>query len=356
MTELAQTQTDPNLPFIPTAEQSSLLKTAGKTITEMMLFNPTIYDRVEAMGKIMATAKTTIPQHLRGNVGDCLAVITQAMRWGIDPYACAQKTHLINGTLGYEAQLVNAVLISNAPITGRPMYEWFGEWEKIVGKVKTIKSKNGNDFQVPDWNPQDEKGLGVRITVQIKGQKEPTVHEILLSQATVRNSTLWAGDPKQQLAYLCMKRMARLYFPDVIMGVYTPDELQSAENHQGFDNAVDVTPEDTPAPEPEQAPISKADAFAASAQPTETAPVSEPVYIKTPPSSDNQRGEIPFNSLELAAEALIKAIQSRIDYPDKHKEIIFIRSSNNAVLNRIANELPEQHAKLEAQRHQIGSL
>jgi len=48
----------------------------------------------------------------------------------------------------------------------------------------------------------------------------------MLSQAQVRNSTLWASDPKQQLAYLATKRWSRLHCPDVIMGVYTPDELQ----------------------------------------------------------------------------------------------------------------------------------
>lgn len=46
----------------------------------------------------------------------------------------------------------------------------------------------------------------------------------VFSQDT-RNSTLWADDPRQQLAYLAVKRWARLFCPDVILGVYTPDEL-----------------------------------------------------------------------------------------------------------------------------------
>ncbi|HFQ7099962.1 TPA: recombinase RecT, partial [Citrobacter freundii] len=33
---------------------------------------------------------------------------------------------------------------------------------------------------------------------------------LMLSQAQVRNSTLWASDPRQQLAYLAVKRWARL--------------------------------------------------------------------------------------------------------------------------------------------------
>ena len=49
-----------------------------------------------------------------------------------------------------------------------------------------------------------------------------------MAQAGVRNSPLWEQDPRQQLAYLCVKRWARLHAPDVLLGVYTPDELQEA--------------------------------------------------------------------------------------------------------------------------------
>lgn len=50
-----------------------------------------------------------------------------------------------------------------------------------------------------------------------------------MAQAGVRNSPLWEQDPRQQLAYLCVKRWARLHAPDVLLGVYTPDELQEAQ-------------------------------------------------------------------------------------------------------------------------------
>ncbi len=35
--------------------------------------------------------------------------------------------------------------------------------------------------------------------------------------------------PRQQLAYLAVKRWARLYCPDVILGVYTADEIDERE-------------------------------------------------------------------------------------------------------------------------------
>jgi 3-hydroxymyristoyl/3-hydroxydecanoyl-(acyl carrier protein) dehydratase len=60
----------------------------------------------------MADSKATVPAHLAGKPADCLAVTMQA-QWGMNPFAVAQKTHVVNGTLGYEAQLVNAVVSSS---------------------------------------------------------------------------------------------------------------------------------------------------------------------------------------------------------------------------------------------------
>ena len=183
----------------------------------------------------MAESRVSIPQHLIGKPADCLAVTMQAAEWGMNPFAVAQKTHLINGTLGYEAQLVNAVITSMSPTTGRLHYDWFGTWERVVGNFKTLTGKSGKPYQAPAWSTEDEAGCGVRVWATLRGETEPRVLELLLSQATVRNSTLWASDPKQQLAYLATKRWARLYTPDVILGVYTPDELRQRE-------PIDVTP------------------------------------------------------------------------------------------------------------------
>jgi hypothetical protein len=68
----------------------------------------------------------------------------------------------------------------------------------------------------------------VRVWATLKGEEEPRELELLLSQARTRNSPLWADDPRQQLAYLAIKRWSRLYCPDVILGVYSPDEFEAA--------------------------------------------------------------------------------------------------------------------------------
>lgn len=194
-----------------------------------LIFSDARMDRMMKMAEILARGKATVPAHLQNNIGDCMAIVLQAAQWNMDPFAVAQKTHLVSGKLGYEAQLVNAVVITRAPVTGRPQYEWFGDWDRVIGKFKEKVSQKGETYRVPGWTLEDEKGLGVRVWMTMRGETEPRVLELLLTQATVRNSTLWAGDPKQQLAYLAIKRWARLYCPDVLLGVYSADELEAPE-------------------------------------------------------------------------------------------------------------------------------
>lgn len=194
--------------------------------TAATIFSPDALDKLIRFADIMASSRVSVPAHLAGKTADCLAVAMQAAQWRMNPFAVAQKTFLVNGVLGYEAQLVNAVITTMAPTRDRPHYEWFGPWEKVLGKFVEKTSGKGHKYTVPDWRLEDEAGCGVRVWATMKNEQEPRVLELLLSQAQVRNSTLWASDPKQQLAYLAIKRWARLHCPDVILGVYTTDELE----------------------------------------------------------------------------------------------------------------------------------
>ncbi|MGN8120377.1 recombinase RecT [Pseudomonas sp. 22082] len=195
------------------------------TSTSALVLDGDSLDKMMRLAEVMATGRATLPKHFNGNAADCLAVVMQSMQWKMNPFAVAQKTHLVNGVLGYEAQLVNAVITTCAPVVDRLHYEWYGAWEKVIGKF-TIKNGDKGEYRVPGWKLEDEEGLGVKVWATFRGEDEPRVLELLLAQARTRNSTLWADDPRQQLAYLATKRWSRLYCPDVILGVYSPDELE----------------------------------------------------------------------------------------------------------------------------------
>lgn len=213
-----------------------------------LLFNHNAMSQLYNLAQVMASGKSTVPNHLQGNAGDCMAVVMQAAQWRMNPFAVAQKTHVVQGTLGYEAQLVNAVITTMAPTTGRLEYEWFGDWSQVIGKFIDKQGQKGT-YKAPGWQSKDEEGLGVRVWATMKGEEYPRVLELLLTQAQTRNSTLWASDPKQQLAYLAIKRWARLYCPDVILGVYTKDELSDRGAEAG-ERDVTPKPQSTPGAQP----------------------------------------------------------------------------------------------------------
>lgn len=175
------------------------------------VFNVQALGQLTAFADLMAQSSVTVPKHLAGKPADCMAIVMQAMQWGMNPYAVAQKTHLVNGVLGYEAQLVNAVISSSSAIVGRFHYEYGGDWEKIAGKKDN----------------RDELGLFIRVGAVLREEEEITWGEnIYLADITTRNSPLWKTAPKQQIAYLAVKYWARLYCPEVILGVYSPDEVE----------------------------------------------------------------------------------------------------------------------------------
>lgn len=210
----------------------------GATVgTAAAIFSPEGMNQLVRFAELMAGSKATVPAHLAGKTSDCLAVTMQAAQWGMNPFAVAQKTHVVNGTLGYEAQLVNAVVSSSNLLSTRLNYRWDGDWSRVNGKS--------------DKSPS----LTVTVSAVLKGEAEPRELTISMAQAGVRNSPLWEQDPRQQLAYLCVKRWARLHAPDVLLGVYTPDELQEttprverditppAATAQGMNSLINSKPE-----------------------------------------------------------------------------------------------------------------
>lgn len=158
-------------------------------------------DKMFRLAEQMATSKLSVPEHLRGNVGDCLAIVTQAMLWNMNPFAVAQKTHVVSGRLGYEAQLVIAVVQNSGAIRGAFRFESRGEGANIE----------------------------VRAGAALRGETETTWGEWLsAASVTTKNSPLWKTNVRQQMSYLQAKNWSRLYCPGAILGVYSVDELDDS--------------------------------------------------------------------------------------------------------------------------------
>lgn len=160
----------------------------------------------QSMGEAMQLAtimsrSTFVPGHCRGNEGNCLAIIMQSGRWGMDPFAVANKAYFVKDGAppAFESQLVNAVVNSSGALAGRLRIEFEGEGEKLRC---TVRGRLRAD-------PEDEK-----------------VRTQSIARISVRNSPLWKSDPEQQLGYYTTRAWARMHCPEVLLGVYTPDEIE----------------------------------------------------------------------------------------------------------------------------------
>lgn len=250
-----------------------------------MMFSTDGMDRIIKFSELMSAGKVSVPTHFQNKPADCMAIVMQSMRWGMDPFVVAQKTHVINGTLGYEAQLVNAVVTSSNAVQGRFHFEYGGEWERIAG--------------VPP-EKRDESGLFIRVGAILRGETEITWGEpVYLADVKTRNSPLWKTQPKQQIAYLGIKYWARLYCPEVILGVYTPDEIE-------------VRGEKEINPQPQQR---------ASINQMSESEVSQPVVSEqsqgSAPTADTSKLEAEFMAKIEAADSCEKAKAIRVDLDEQ---------------------------------------
>lgn len=220
---------------------------SDSTSISTLIMNHQAMESMMAVADMMASTKVTIPSHLRGNKGDCMAIVMQAMQWGMSPFSIAQKTHLSqSGALGYEAQLINAVIVSSGAVRGQPEFQFIGKWEKILGKVEERKSDKGGKYYVPAWSKGDEEGLGVVVTATLRGENEPRSITVMLSQCYPRFSTQWATDPQQQITYVGVRKFSRRYAPGAILGVYTPEELDQSPSEIDINPIEGVKPSTRP--------------------------------------------------------------------------------------------------------------
>jgi hypothetical protein len=155
-------------------------------------------DMIE-FAQVMCKADVAIPKHLRGNPGACLAVAMRARAWRMDPFAVATKTYAVNDILAYESQLVTSVINRHAPIKGRlvPRYVGAGAERQCILEPET------HDGQLLPYESPKVKDIGVK------------------------NSPLWKNDPDQQLFYSSARAWARRYFPELLLGVYDPEEART---------------------------------------------------------------------------------------------------------------------------------
>lgn len=189
-------------------------------------------DQAMRFAEMMARGKM-IPAHLQGSPGDCFMVVEQAIRWNMSPFAVGQCTSSIKGKLMFEGKLVQAAVENSGAIVGLMDYEYSGE-----GQTRKIT-----------------------VSATRRGETAPKTVEVLLKDAITENG-IWKKQPDQQLAYHGARVWARRWTPGVILGVYAPEEFETAPPPYHPGPTLDGVAERVDAPTADK-PRQKADALLA---------------------------------------------------------------------------------------------
>lgn len=158
------------------------------------------------MANMMSASGQMVRDFYRGNPGDCAALIMICQPYGFNPFMVSWKTYKASknadAPVSFEGQLVNAMVNQSAPIKGRLRYKYENE-----GKPELTCTVTGIDRETGD---------------------EITYTSPMLKDIPVKNSPLWKGDPQQQLGYYSARAWARRHFPELLLGVYTREEIEEA--------------------------------------------------------------------------------------------------------------------------------
>lgn len=153
---------------------------------------------VMEFAKLMAMSDKAVPLDFRGNAGMCLAITMQAVEWRMSPFQVANKAYVVNDRLAYESQLIHAVIEARAPLKERLACTYSGD-----GLTRKIKI------------------LGKFIDGTTRDYDSPELSKIK------KKSPLWTDDPDQQLFYYGSRSWARKWCPDVLLGIYSKEEIEA---------------------------------------------------------------------------------------------------------------------------------
>lgn len=182
------------------------------------------FEQSQRLAMAMARASLT-PKHLRGadiNEGqaNCLRIVNQALRWGMDPFAIMDETYVVSGKLGYGGKLIAAVINSR-----------LGTGERLQCFYNDAK---GDDFAVVIFTGKpDAAAFEILAAYAEKGERKllreltsvgiRAIH-LSVGQAKTQND-MWKKDPEQKLWYSGATKWARRYAPEIVLGVATDDDF-----------------------------------------------------------------------------------------------------------------------------------
>lgn len=175
-----------------------------------MLFDTALFNQSWRVAQAFATSGL-VPDHFKDNPAGVFVVLHMATRMQLDPFMCLQKTYMVHGRPGMEAQLVIALVNARGPFTGPIQWKFEGEGKARKCTAYATHAKTGELCEATvTWAMVEAEGWNKDSTTRsgkIQKSKWNTLESLMFQY---RSATF----------------LARLYCPEVIMGLSTADELE----------------------------------------------------------------------------------------------------------------------------------
>ncbi len=147
---------------------------------------------------------TVVPKEYQGNSGNCLIAIEMASRINTSPMMVMQNLFIVNGRPGWSAQWIISMINASRRYKTELQFE-FGHDQKDGGLSCVAWAE--------DWN--GHKVYGPKITMTM-ANAEGWVS---------KNGSKWKTMPEVMIQYRAASFFGRMNCPDMIMGIYSQDEV-----------------------------------------------------------------------------------------------------------------------------------
>lgn len=169
-------------------------------------------------GQRMATALSKanlVPKEYQGNMPNCLIALEAAQRLKASPLLIMQNLHIIHGRPSWSAQFLIATINS----CGR-----YSPLRFVITKDDKVRDINGTkitNITCVAW--AIEKETGERLE-----SSEVSLEMAIQEGWYTKSGSKWKTMPEQMLRYRAASFFARIYSPELTMGMQTMEEVQDA--------------------------------------------------------------------------------------------------------------------------------
>lgn len=169
------------------------------------------FKQMYSIAKLFA-ASQLVPAQYQGHPANCMVALQMAFRMEVDPMMFMQNTYIVQGRPGIEAKLAIALVNSRGPFTG-PI-----QW-RLEG---TNKNRSCTAYATHKLTEELCEAEVSWAMVEAEGWAS-------------KNGSKWKSIPDLMFRYRSAMFLARLYCPEVLLGMHSADELTDIQ-------PVDVTP------------------------------------------------------------------------------------------------------------------